>query len=299
MKYLSAASLCALTLFAATVAVADQSSVIAAYGDTVLRTDELAAEVHALPAASRERFAKSARSRDNLVVDLLVRRQVAARARQEGIADDPAVRYRLQLLEERLLYEVYMQRAEAAMPDEAVIERMARDEYRAHRERYVTPEAVRASHILLRVNAKPGEGRDHEQAMALARELLDRLKAGADFAQLAKEYSEDPGSARKGGDLGFFEKDRMVKPFAEAAFALRKPGDLSGIVETQFGLHIIRLTERRPAGQRSFDEVRDELVASNRTAARNKVRLDVIEPLRDPARLKIDEAALEAVFAPE
>lgn len=156
---------------------------------------------------------------------------------------------------------------------------------------------MRVSHILLRVGAEGGQGRDRAQTEVLAQELLERLRAGEDFAALTTEYSEDPGSARKGGDLGFFERGRMAKPFEEAAFALNEPGELSGIVETQFGLHIIRLTERREAGQRSFDEVRDELIATNRLQARKRVRLDIVEPLRDPARLKIDATALEAVFA--
>jgi peptidyl-prolyl cis-trans isomerase C len=298
MKLLPAICLCPLYLLAPAVFGAD-GGVIASYGDTELHTEELAAEVAAMEPAIRERFAASEQSRETYATELLVRRQVAERARQEGLADDPAVQHRLRMLKERLLYETYMQRAEAAVLDDAAIEKMAYDEYRVYRDKFVTPEAVRASHILLRVDAKGGEGRNREQAMTLARELLGRLRAGEDFARLAREYSQDPGSARKGGDLGFFERGRMVKPFDQAAFALKQPGDLSDIVETQFGLHIIRLTERRPAGQRSFDEVRDELIKSNRIAVRKKVRQDIVNPLRDPARLQIDAAALEAVFVGE
>ena len=215
----------------------------------------------------RERFAGSPQSRANLATELLVRRQVAALARQQGLADDLAVQYRLRLLEERLLYEVYMRRAEAKVLDDAALERLAYDEYRAYKNKFVTPEEVRVSHILLRISPE-GQGRDRVATESLANELLERASAGEDFTALATEYSEDLGSARKGGDLGFFQRGRMAKPFEEAAFALREPGELSGIVETQFGLHIIRLTARREAGQRAFDEVRDELVASNRVQAR-------------------------------
>jgi peptidyl-prolyl cis-trans isomerase C len=297
MKLAIASYLCAGLFFGAHTALATETvGVVAAYGDTVLLADELAAETEALPAAARAGFAGSADSRRKLATELLVRRQIAERARREGLADDPAVRHRLRLLEERLLYLEYMQRAEAAALSEAAIEQMAFDEYRVHRDKFTTAEAVRASHVLLRFG---GKGRDRAQTEALMRELRGRLQAGEDFAELARELSEDPGSARKGGDLGFFERGRMAKPFEEAAFALQQPGDLSDIVETKFGLHIIRLTERRAAGQRSFEEVREELIKKNRNRARKSVRLDLIEPLRDPARLTIDDAALEAVFAAE
>lgn len=297
MKSIVAFALCVSCSFLVSTATADSSAVIASSGETVLRADELAAEADAMTPAQRERFAGSPKSRENIATELLVRRQVAALARRDGLADDPAVQHRLRLLEERLLYEVYMQHAEAATLDDAAIEKLAYDEYRAYKDKFVTPEAVHVSHILLRIGSEGGQGRDRTQTEALARELLDRLRAGEDFATLATEYSEDPGSARKGGDLGFFERGRMAKPFEEAAFALKEPGELSDIVETQFGLHILRLTERRESGQRSFDEVREQLIATNRLQARKRVRLDIIEPLRDPARLKIDATALEAVFA--
>jgi peptidyl-prolyl cis-trans isomerase C len=284
----------ALSLPVQAATTADRTAPVAAYGDTVLTTQELAAEVEALSAKSRERFAASPKARNTLVKELLVRRQLAERARQEGIADDPAIRHRLRLLEERVLFEVYLQRAEVAAIDEAAIEKMAFDEYRAYREKFVTDEAVHASHILLRLDAKD---RGRAQTEALARTLLDRLRSGEDFAKLAREYSEDPGSARNGGDLGLFEKGRMAKPFEKAAFGLREPGDLSDIVETQFGLHIIRLTERREAGQRSFDEVRDGLIAKNRERARQSIRKDILEPFSGPQGFTIDEAALEALFS--
>lgn len=297
MNLVIASCLCAGLLFGAYAAsAAETTGVVAAYGDTVLLADELAAETEALPAAARAGFVASAESRRKLATELLVRRQIAKRARREGLADDPAIRHRLRLLEERLLYLEYMQRAEAATLSEAAIEQMAFDEYRAFRDKFITAEAVRASHLLLRLD---GKDRDRAQTEALMRDLRGRLQAGEDFAQLTREYSEDPGSARKGGDLGFFERGRMAKPVEEAAFALQQPGDLSDVVETKFGLHIIRLTERRAAGQRSFEEVREDLIEKNRNQARKSIRLDIIEPLRDPARLTIDEAALEAVFTAE
>ncbi len=107
-------------------------------------------------------------------------------------------------------------------------------------------EKIGASHILVSYkesrNAAPTITRTKDQARKRAEEALKKAKAGKDFAALAKEYSDDPGSGAKGGDLGMFPKTMMVKPFGDAAFAL-KPGEISGIVETDFGFHVIKRTQ--------------------------------------------------------
>jgi parvulin-like peptidyl-prolyl isomerase/Tfp pilus assembly protein PilF len=110
---------------------------------------------------------------------------------------------------------------------------------------YDTPEEIRASHILVA---------DEETA----NEVLDKLKDGADFAELAKEYSTDPGSKDKGGDLGWFSRGRMVKEFEEAAFAL-KVGEVSAPVKTQYGYHIIKLTDRKAAHTPTLAEIKDQV----------------------------------------
>jgi parvulin-like peptidyl-prolyl isomerase len=105
------------------------------------------------------------------------------------------------------------------------------------------PNTIRASHILISYKGTPVTEATRSQAEAkqLAEQLLARVKAGEDFAKLAETYSDCP-SAEDGGDLGPFPKGRMVPPFDQAAFALR-PGQISGIVETQFGYHIIKRTQ--------------------------------------------------------
>jgi peptidyl-prolyl cis-trans isomerase D len=102
---------------------------------------------------------------------------------------------------------------------------------------------MRASHILVAysgaLRASPAIQRTKPEAQKLATELLGRLKKGEDFAKLAGQHSDDPSGRSRGGDLGNFEREAMVKPFADAAFAL-KPGEVSGLVETSFGFHIIK-----------------------------------------------------------
>jgi parvulin-like peptidyl-prolyl isomerase len=105
---------------------------------------------------------------------------------------------------------------------------------------------VAASHILIQykgsMRAPATITRSKEEAKKLATEVMNKAKKGADFAALAGQYSDEPGAKERGGSLGKFTRPRMVKPFADAAFAL-KPGEISGLVETDFGFHIIKRTE--------------------------------------------------------
>jgi peptidyl-prolyl cis-trans isomerase C len=117
--------------------------------------------------------------------------------------------------------------------------------YASNKDKFETPEQVRARHILVKVDEK-ADAKAREAARGKAADLLAQVKGGADFAELAKKSSDCP-SAPQGGDLGFFQHGQMVEPFDKAAFAL-KPGEVSGVVETQFGYHVIKLEERREAG---------------------------------------------------
>ena len=130
--------------------------------------------------------------------------------------------------------------------------------YAENESRYSTPEERRASHILIKAE-KDASADERAKAKAKAESLLAELKKPQTvFADLARKNSDDPGSAQKGGDLDFFARGAMVKPFEDAAFSL-KPGETSGIVESDFGYHIIRLTAVRGGGKRTFDTVRAEI----------------------------------------
>jgi peptidyl-prolyl cis-trans isomerase D len=118
---------------------------------------------------------------------------------------------------------------------------------------YTTPEQVRASHILLKT-----EGQDEAQVRAQAEDVLKKAKAGADFAALAKQYSQDEGSAPNGGDLDYFGRGRMVPEFDAVAFAM-EAGQVSDLVKTSFGFHIIKLVDKKPGTTRPIEEVRAQL----------------------------------------
>jgi peptidyl-prolyl cis-trans isomerase C len=130
--------------------------------------------------------------------------------------------------------------------------------YEMNKEDYNTPEQVQASHILITPDHNnPDANQAKAQAKAKAEKLLAQLKGGADFATLAKENSDCPSKA-KGGDLGMFPKGQMVPPFEEAAFAL-KAGEMSNVVETQFGYHIIKVTAHKPAEMEPFEKAKPQI----------------------------------------
>jgi peptidyl-prolyl cis-trans isomerase D len=124
--------------------------------------------------------------------------------------------------------------------------------YNANIQQYQTPEEVRASHILLKT-----EGKDEAVVRKQAEDVLAQIKGGADFAELARKVSEDT-SKEQGGDLDFFARGRMVPEFENAAFAMA-PGQTSDIVKSQFGFHIIRVTDKRAGSTRTLDEVRQQI----------------------------------------
>jgi peptidyl-prolyl cis-trans isomerase D len=118
---------------------------------------------------------------------------------------------------------------------------------------YQTPEQIRASHILLNT-----AGKDEATVQKQAEDLLTQVRAGADFAALAMKFSEDEGSKVNGGDLDYFSRGRMVPEFETAAFALQ-PGQVSDVVKSQFGFHIIKVVDKKAAVTRTFDEVRPQI----------------------------------------
>jgi peptidyl-prolyl cis-trans isomerase D len=144
---------------------------------------------------------------------------------------------------------------EALARQEQVGEELLRQRYEEHRQTYLQPERRRASHILVEV-PKDADEAAVEAAREKAQAALDRVNAGEDFAEVAKEVSDDPGSADKGGDLGLFGRGAMVPAFEEAVFSMQE-GEVRGPVRSAFGFHVIRLTEVQPEQVLPFEQVRD------------------------------------------
>ena len=145
------------------------------------------------------------------------------------------------------------------------------------------PEQVKASHILVQVPDNADEAKKAE-ALATIQALKTRLDNGENFATLAQEYSDCPSKA-KGGDLGFFNREQMVPPFSEAAFALQ-PGQTSDVVQTRFGYHLIRLTERQEEQTMAFNDVKEAISARLRQEQEAKKIDAYLEKLKEHADIK-------------
>jgi peptidyl-prolyl cis-trans isomerase C len=222
--------------------------------DLALAEEDLGADVQAAsPEAKREHLIA-------YLADIIM---VTQAADKKNVADNPDFKRRLAFLRNKLLMGFELQEeAKAAISDEAL-----RQTYDDAVRSSGGQEEVRARHILV-------EKEDDAKA------ILEQLKAGGDFAALAKEKSKDPGAA-DGGDLGYFTKDQMVPEFAEVAFKMY-PGQLSNPVKTQFGWHIIKVEDKRTKQPPQFEAVKGQIEAF----LTRKAQTDFIAKLRQTAKIE-------------
>jgi peptidyl-prolyl cis-trans isomerase C len=157
--------------------------------------------------------------------------------------------------------------------------------YEQNPDKFKQGERVRASHILIRT-PENADVKTKQEARDKAAGVLKEVKAGKDFAELAKHYSQDPGSAANGGDLGYFAQGQMVGPFEQAAFAL-KPGAVSDVVETPFGFHIIKVADHQAARTVPLDEVRPQIEQFLQNQRRQQKTEAFINSLKAKGRVEV------------
>jgi len=160
----------------------------------------------------------------------------------------------------------------------------AKKYYQSNLDKMVEPEAVRVRHILIKI----GDGVSDKEADKKIKDIKKMLDKGANFAELAKKYSQDSATASKGGDLGLFVRGQMVKEFENTAFGLNV-GQTSSIIKTQYGYHILRCEEKRLEQKKTFDEVKDYILNYLTQKNREKAYLDFIAKLRKTTNIKINQ----------
>lgn len=176
-----------------------------------------------------------------------------------------------------------MMEGEAASVAEAT-EPEAKDFYDKNPDKFKQGELLRASHILVKADEQADEA-TKKQARAKIDDILERVRAGEDFAKLARENSDD-GSKDQGGDLGFFRRGQMVPPFDQAAFALQ-PGEISDVVTTQFGYHIIKSVERKDAQVVPYDKVQPQILKFLSDKKKQDRVNAFIEELKQRAKIEV------------
>jgi peptidyl-prolyl cis-trans isomerase C len=165
----------------------------------------------------------------------------------------------------------------------AITEAQTKAYYDDNPEMFKQPEQVKASHILIKVESGAAEAQKTE-ARKKIESVQQKVKSGDDFAQLAKEYSEGPSKTR-GGDLGYFRRGQMVKPFADAAFAMQK-NEVSDIVETRFGYHLIKVYDKKPAQTLAYADVKERLTQRIKQEEIEKQTTQYISQLKKEAKIE-------------
>ncbi len=260
---------------------AEEGKTIATYGSKRFTQGDFAREIERLPPRSRMQLTSPERKRqfvDNTILNDLLAAEGSAR----GYDKDPDITRQVDDLRRRLVVQRVMK--DLQEPPE-VTDAEVKTYYDQNR-RMFSGAQIRASHILVR---------DEEQAKRLREDLR---KDPSRFEELAKANSTDTATAARGGDLGFFGQGRMVAPFEQAAFALEHPADISEVVKTPFGYHIIKLVERKEGSERPFDEVKERIRLNLLNQRRQEETQHRLDGLRAKANVKVDDDVLAATEVP-
>jgi peptidyl-prolyl cis-trans isomerase C len=260
-------------------AKAKTGAVMAEVNGSTITTDDYKKEVAVLPPYLKQ-MADTPEGRKEMLDTMVVRELVLQDAQKTGIDKSPEVLARMDDMKKRVIVEAYLKKKveeQVTIPD-ADLQKI----YDQQKDKFKSDAQIRASHILLKT-AKEAD------------DVLSQLKAGAKFEDLAKKYSIDPAGA-KGGDLGWFGKGSMIPEFEKTAFAL-KEGEVSGVVKTKFGYHVIKLTGKRPAGVVPFAEVKDQIKAEMLPAKQQEVFKKIKEDLKKGAKIAVKEDVLNGMGA--
>jgi peptidyl-prolyl cis-trans isomerase C len=214
---------------------------------------------------------------------------LSAHARQAGIAELPSVQAQIAAATRRILIVAYTEQQREAIQYPDLLP-LARLHYASAKTNYVTDEMVEARHLLLKLD-KPDE---LDEKMIVMEGLKQRIEAGEDFAALAEEYSQDQGTAKQGGLLKPFAHGMMAPEFEQAAFGLSEPGELSEIIQTKFGLHLIKLVATYPPRQKTFEEVKPLLLGEVREEYMRESLNTWRNAIVDPAKAKMNVDGLKS-----
>ncbi len=265
-----------------------EEKVLAQVGQYKLTLKQFNDQIRSLPPQLQMAVQRNPQLKKQLLDRWVELTLMALEARKENMQDNPEVKKRIEDMTNALLAQHYMK---LNVSDKAnVSDKEVRDYYNKHKSEFVQPEQVRARHILVKVPAN-ADKKQWEEAKKKALEIRAKLLKGESFAELAQKYSDDPGSKARGGDLGYFSKGQMVPEFEKAAFSLKK-GEISQPVKTTFGYHIIKVEDKKPSKQRSFNEVQQEIRQKLLREKQIKLREEIVANLKKKYPVKVHEELL-------
>lgn len=268
-----------------------EQQVLLNVGDVSVTMQDFRQQMLLIPEAERNRILGSTNSLKDFLRRVYQNKHMTITAERLKLDEDPLVKARLIAERQRILAEALREhtRKQIQLPDFAAL---AREHYAARRDEFQLPEQFKAAHIMKKVQCDC----ERDKQRQAIEQLRVRLQSGEDFATLARTESDDVGSASKGGDLQrWFKREELVPPFVEALAKL-EPGQLSQVVETQFGLHLIKKLDYQAAHLQKFDEVRESLEARLRENYINDQLVGRGASYLPPPEATFDESALESVL---
>ncbi|MDA8162680.1 MAG: peptidylprolyl isomerase [Desulfobacteraceae bacterium] len=266
-----------------------KNDVLAKVGPYKLDLKTFDEQVKSLPPQLQMMVAQNPQAKEQLVERWTQITLLALKAREMKLDQDPEFKARLEDLKNSLLAQEMIRKE--VDKDIKVSDAEAKSYYEKNKAEFSQPEMIKASHILIRVPAGADE-KAWKEAEAKIKDIKSKLDKGADFAQMAKQYSEDPGTKDKGGELGFFPKGRMVPDFEKAAFSL-KPGQISGPVKTSFGYHLIKVEEKKPAETKTLAEAMPQVKQMVKMEKQQKELTQLLDKIKTKYPVTINKAALQ------
>ena len=266
-------------------------AVIAQVGPYKLTVKDFEAQVKSLPPQFQMAIASNKKFRDSFLERWVEVTLMALKAREMKLDQDPEVKKRLEDLKNALLAQEFSRRYienKVKVTDDEV-----KAYYEKHKDQYTQQAQVKARHILIKVPAG-GDEKAWEEAKKKAMDIKKMAEKGEDFGELAKKYSDDPGTKDRGGELGYFGKGRMVPEFEKAAFSL-KPGEISDPVKTIFGWHLIQVEDVKAAQAKPFDKVESFVKQRALQEKRQKELEKLLKDVRQKYEVKVNKEALEQV----
>jgi peptidyl-prolyl cis-trans isomerase C len=258
-------------------APAKKGQTLAEVNGGIITVEDFKKEVETLPPYLRP-MAETAEGKKELLDTMIVREIIMQQAKKDGLDKSPAVAEKMAELKQRVIVEAFLKKKieEQANISDADLQKF----YDQNKDKFKSGEQVRASHILVK---------DENTA----KEILAEIKKGGNFEELAKKHSIDAAGA-KGGDLGWFGHGSMIPEFENVAFAM-KEGEISGVVKTKFGYHIIKLTGKRPAGIRSFEESKELIKSKLLPEKQQEIFAKLKDELKKGAKFSVKEDVLKGI----
>lgn len=239
------------------------SDILIQDGELIISKKEALIIIDDMNLGQKKRLLTSDEKLKNLLLDMLILKKRAREAKKKGLDKTPLMQWKINKLVSQMLVRELVQDYKKNLKEPENLESLAKEYYDSHPEEFTSKETVKVAHILFSIK-KESDEKTKQQQLDKAKKSLEKLQKGEDFAKMAKELSEDPGSASSGGEMDFFAHGAMVKPFELASFSLKEKDTLSNIVETRFGYHIIKLIEHKDAAKKPFQEVKNNLISQQK-----------------------------------